>query len=126
MINLINKIFGRKEAEYEKLDVTNYNPSVDDITDFITKWNINFPIDRWWRRKHDVAFNSPVHREVSFLDMRVEWEEDKLFEKMHKEDKDPYRMNIGQYFVKKEDNRTEEEKQKDFKDQFRELMQKSK
>jgi len=125
-MNLINKIFGKKDTKYEKLDVTNYNPSVDDVKGFITKWNINFPIDRWWRRKHDVAFNSPTHREVSFLDMRIEWEEDKLFDSVYGEQKNPYEMNKGEYMIKKEDNRTEEEKQKEFKDQFRELMQKSK
>jgi len=125
-MNLINKIFGKKDTKYEKLDVTNYNPSVDDVKGFITKWNINFPIDRWWRRKHDVAFNSPTHREVSFLDMRIEWEEDKLFDSVYEEQKNPYDINKGEYMIKKEDNRTEEEKQKEFKDQFRELMQKSK
>ena len=32
--------------------------SVDDLREIILKWNIDFPVDRWWRKAHNVAFNS--------------------------------------------------------------------
>jgi hypothetical protein len=54
-------------------------PSRKDVESFIYRWNVNYPIDRWWREKHKVAFNSPEHRVVSFYDMYVEWLEDKLY-----------------------------------------------
>lgn len=47
----------------------------------IVSWNNRFPLDRWWRNKHEVAFMSPVHRESSFLYQLFEFEEDKLFSK---------------------------------------------
>jgi hypothetical protein len=61
--------------------IKNKLPTKDDITDFLYKWNATYPIDRWWREKHKVAFNSPAHRVVSFLDMYTEWQEDQLYEK---------------------------------------------
>jgi hypothetical protein len=33
----------------------------------VINWNNRFPLDRWWRIKHNVAFMSPVHRESSFI-----------------------------------------------------------
>ena len=47
----------------------------------VVSWNNRFPLDRWWRNKHEVAFMSPVHRESSFLYQLFEFEEDKLFSK---------------------------------------------
>lgn len=45
----------------------------------VINWNNRFPLDRWWRIKHNVAFMSPVHRESSFIHQLLEFEEDKLF-----------------------------------------------
>ena len=45
----------------------------------VINWNNRFPLDRWWRIKHNVAFMSPVHRESSFIHQLMEFEEDKLF-----------------------------------------------
>ena len=68
--------------------------SIDDLKDFIFKWTIDFPIDRWWRKKHGVIFNSSIHREVSFIDMFVEFLEDELYkesmEKIKILEKEPY------------------------------------
>ena len=49
------------------------------VAEFCLLWNIRYPIDRWYREKHKLAFNSPEHRSVSLWDMRFEYEEDKLF-----------------------------------------------
>lgn len=59
--------------------ISGKQPNSEDVTTFIHRWNITYPIDRWWRGKHGVAFNSPVHRVVSFLDMYTEWLEDAVF-----------------------------------------------
>lgn len=58
--------------------VPNKQPLKRDLEDFIYKWNIVYPIDRWWREKHSVSFNSPEHRDISFLDMYLEYLEDKI------------------------------------------------
>lgn len=49
------------------------------LLNIVAEWNVNFPIDHWWRRKHSIPFNSPKHREVSFLDMYFEFVEDRLY-----------------------------------------------
>lgn len=67
----------------------------DFVKDFVYKWNLSYPIDRWWRLKHKVSFNSPEHRVKSLLDMKIEWEEDQLFNNLFNKEK--YVPNTGQY-----------------------------
>ena len=69
----------------------------------VVSWNKRFPLDRWWRNKHEVAFMSPVHRESSFLYQLFEFEEDKLFSKAItdsnvKDNKDIYIPGSGDIF----------------------------
>lgn len=72
----------------------------DEIRDEIISWNINFPIDRIWRKKYNIAFNSHCHREVSFLDQLFDIEEDNLFEEFFQ--KDEYVPNTGDWLKRKE------------------------
>jgi len=52
------------------------------LTDFIIKWNNTFILDRWFRKKYNIPFNSKKHRELNPIDIRFEYEED-LFFKEH-------------------------------------------
>lgn len=72
---------------------------------FVTEWNVAHPIDHWWREKYNVPFNSAQHREMSFIDMRYEYEEDALYAELRRPDAPPakvveayqmYQLN-GQY-----------------------------
>lgn len=42
---------------------------------FIFHWH-DFPFDYWWRKKYNVPFGSAAHREMSFIDMYIEYRED--------------------------------------------------
>jgi len=42
----------------------------------IIDWNNKYPIDFLWRKKYGVAFGSPEHRQMSFLDMKFDIEEE--------------------------------------------------
>lgn len=68
----------------------------------VVSWNNRFPLDRWWRVKHNVPFMSPAHRESSFLHQLMEFEEDKLYAKefltKHDEKEDKYIPGIGDIF----------------------------
>jgi hypothetical protein len=57
------------------------------IENFVLNWNYSYPVDRWWREKHKVAFNSPAHRISNFWDQLFEYREDVLYVKMSKESK---------------------------------------
>ena len=48
--------------------------------EFIISWNNLYPLDRWWRKKYNIPFNSPKHRAVSYIDIYYEWLEDHMFE----------------------------------------------
>lgn len=67
----------------------------DDIKNFILEWNYRNPVDRWWREKHKVAFNSPIHRDSCFIDQLIEFEEDKMFAQQSKVEE--YEPNIGNW-----------------------------
>lgn len=84
------------------------------VREKVIEWNLNFPIDRWWRKKHGVAFGSPEHREISFIDQLFEFEEDKLFEELSEENE--YKPNVGDWL--KVDDLTNEQ----FIEQAREEM----
>ena len=84
--------------------------SRDDLRDFIVEWNLKFPIDKWWREKHKVAFLSTFHKEASFLHQLLEYEEDVLFNEL-RDDADEYIPNEGNFFKVK---RQEEQSQEDF------------
>lgn len=81
----------KKQSKIPPINVCDKNY----IKDFVYKWNTTYPIDRWWRLKHKVAFNSPEHRVMSFIDMKIEWEEDCIFESLYKESE--YKINQGKY-----------------------------
>jgi len=94
-MNWLIKRFLKKEKHV--LIPVNYIDK-DFVKDFVYKWNLSYPIDRWWRLKHKVSFNSPEHRVKSLLDMKIEWEEDQLFSNLFNNEK--YLPNKGEYMKK--------------------------
>ena len=46
----------------------------DEIKNFLIDWH-NFPIDYWWRRRYNVPFGSKKHREMSLIDMSIDYVE---------------------------------------------------
>lgn len=72
----------------------------------IIAWNNRFPVDKFWRDKHNVAFNSKLHRETSFLDQLFEYQEEVLFEEHKVSSK--YIQNNGDWL--KEQPKTEQER----------------
>lgn len=57
--------------------------SVNYLKKFAERWNYLYPLDKWYRTKYKIPFNSTAHREANFIDMRIEFEEELLF-KNHK------------------------------------------
>lgn len=58
-----------------------------DLKEFVLKWNYNFPIDRWYRDKYKIPFNSAAHKNLSFIDMYSEYLEYYLFNVYYSEKK---------------------------------------
>ena len=66
-----------------------------DINNFVFNWNL-FPLDYWWRKKYNIPFGSKKHREMSFIDMAIEWKEEKIIENvMNPKQKDDYIETIN-------------------------------
>ena len=96
----------------------------EEISSFVLQWNIQYPIDRWFRQKHKIPFGSPQHRVLSFIDMRFEWEEDLLFFKNEQTQK--YVPNKGDWMkvtpiVDEDADLTEAEKLEKYKREFAEM-----
>ena len=75
---------------------------IKDIKSFVHRWNINYPIDHWWRKKHSIAFNSEEHRVVSFLDQLVEYIEDKEYDRAYEDYKKDSEYTTGNWLIKRE------------------------
>ena len=43
---------------------------------FIIQWNNEHPLDKKFREKYNIPFNSPQHRQISQLDIYLEYLED--------------------------------------------------
>jgi hypothetical protein len=92
--------------------------TIDTIREYIIKWNVDFPIDHWWRKKYKVAFNSIDHREACFLDQLIEYEEDKLFNTLSNEEK--YKPGTGNW-LKTKVPETIEESISQLRDEFKDI-----
>lgn len=84
---------------------------IEDIRNFIENWNLNYPIDIWWRNKYNVPFGSKKHRAANFIDMMIEWEEEKMFqeiaeEQKKKKDKDLNLDDLQKFSTEKNDEFT--------------------
>lgn len=88
------------------------------VNHFIFAWN-QFPIDYWWRKKYNVPFGSKKHREMNFIDMYIEFQEDvvmnKVINKMGNEEDESENEMLGLNNVDKNTiSLSEEEIDKDF------------
>lgn len=64
----------------------------------VVSWNKRFPLDRWWRIKHNIPFMSPAHRESSFISQLFEFEEEKLYSNIYdKDENEEYIPGIGEF-----------------------------
>lgn len=73
-------------------------PSTSDIKDFIYRWNMSFPIDRWWRQKHKIPIFSKEHRDSCFIDQLIEFHEDRIFAELTNRDViKPYEAGTGNW-----------------------------
>lgn len=67
-------------------------------------WNIQFPVDKWWREKYKIPFMSKLHRDCSFIDQIFEYEEERLFKEASQDSKNEYIPNTGEYLNVDESN----------------------
>lgn len=62
--------------------ITEKTPKIkQDVERFVFEWH-DFPIDYWWRQKYAIPFGSQKHREMNFIDMLIEYQEDIVVKKM--------------------------------------------
>lgn len=45
-------------------------------------WSKKFPIDYWWRKKYNIPYGSPAHREANLIDMMYDFEEEKIMKRL--------------------------------------------
>ena len=82
---------------------------VNPYREYITDWNIKYPLDRWWREKFKVAIFSDEHKRATFLDMRLQYEEECLYNEVRKpkEGVEVYIPGKGDYFKSLTNNQSE-------------------
>lgn len=56
-----------------------------DLREAIIRWNNNYPLDKWWRDKHKIPFQSEQHLNANQIDIFFEFFEAKIYDD-HKED----------------------------------------
>jgi len=66
--------------------------SIDDFKSFVRVWNSKYPIDRWWREKYRVPFNSKSHRSQDLFAMILEYEEDLMYIEIENDIREDYEV----------------------------------
>lgn len=51
----------------------------------LVNWNNSFPLDRVYRKKYNIAIHSEAHRDISQVDVYLDWLEDELYDDLRKE-----------------------------------------
>lgn len=81
----------------------------------INEWNIKFPYDYLWRKKYNVPFNSEVHRNMDFFDIKYDILEDKYIRNLPKRlEKQKQLQNSEQLLKVREHHLSKEELEKEF------------
>lgn len=90
------------------------------IRNFLIEWNYKFPLDKWWRDKHNVVFLSEEHKKTTQLQITLEYLEEKLFEEFIEEGKKRVQIekdyNSGIWLRDREDILSSSEQQELFDD----------
>ena len=74
-----------------------------DLLRFIIRWNSNFPIDFLWRQKYGVAFGSEVHRQMSFIDMTFDIQEERMMRNLFEKRKENLEKEQNKYAITDEE-----------------------
>jgi len=83
--------------------------TLDEVNEVIAKWNLEYPLDHWYRKKYNIPFNSKKHREANIQDIYFEYMEEKLYssiyEKALKKENvnDRYEPGQGNFLKSRED-----------------------
>jgi hypothetical protein len=54
------------------------------LENYLIEWNLKFPLDRAYRKKHNIVFGSEQHRAISQLDLYFDHLEDQIYKKYGK------------------------------------------
>lgn len=102
MWKTLTSLIRKKRSHKENIFIQGRQLSVEELNEFIYRWNLDHPIDYWWRQKHKIIFNSVEHRAVSFFDMYVEKTEDNLYKRLFS-DTGQEKYIPGNSFLKKKE-----------------------
>lgn len=79
---------------------------------FIIQWNNENPLDRWYREKHKIGFNTQQHRETNQFDIYLEFLEELAYreydERMEKELYQEEKLAKGEWLSAGDDIETRE------------------
>lgn len=76
----------------------------------ILEWNYKFPLDRWWREKHNVALFSKSHLSSNQINIAMEYIEDKIIgdvkDRVQEQNKKIEEYNNGIWIAENKEQKT--------------------
>ena len=77
---------------------------VEEIRREVKRWNLLYPLDKWYRDKYNIQYGSKEHKKLELINIRASFEEDVLYIKSIKSlsnaTKDEYVPSIGEWLSK--------------------------
>ncbi len=75
--------FQKKKNKEKLFGLNQIIPTQKGVREEIYKWNLLYPLDKWWRDKYGISFSSEKHRESNLLDIYFEYLELKVYDEMY-------------------------------------------
>lgn len=86
-----------------------------ELKTFMIRWSNDHPLDRGFREKYNISFNSPQHREINQFDILLEYIENALMQEYEERvEKDIKNKELHDKGVWLSENVTEEENESFF------------
>lgn len=69
----------------------------ENIQELVENWNRAVPIDKWYRKKYNISFNSPTHRAINIIDIFFEFWEFVSIQNKKEDKQEPYIKGEGNF-----------------------------
>jgi len=97
-----------------------FNELIDSVQVEVRRWNALYPLDRWYRKKFNIPFNSEQHQNLDVLDIRFAFEEHVLYREVDAYNDLPkdefYTPRTGNWLRKQEEQASTDQEIRDIYD----------
>lgn len=79
-----------------------FNQMAKGIRRSVERWNTLYPLDKWYRDRYNIRYNSQEHQSTEIVDIRFAFEEERVYAEAirhlsKRDERKPYHPGTGQW-----------------------------